>query len=374
MRLSRLEGTRRLRVSETSTLGPTPLKEHPLKMGRYLVELEAPGRTPVLYPVWIQRLRHWRGVPPGASEPEPVRLPALEEIDDNEVVVPAGWFTCGSDPEAASALTKKDIWVGTFVLRRFPVTNREYLIYLNDLIDQGDEGEALRNVPRELALGRDQKGAALYGRDERGHFFLQEDADGDLWQPDWPVTMVSLTQGECYAAWMARRSGLPGGSLRRSSGRRLRSEPTPAAFPGGTASTPLGATWERAAGRTPYSRTSAASPEIAAPTVCETSPETVEMPATALPRPCRSAGTLVSVLRRRPMEATSCVVALGGLSRITPELAPAAKPDPDPATPTPDSACCALSTLAPPLPSPTKPSPRILLQGARTAVPRNLRP
>lgn len=209
VRLSRLEGSRRLRVSETSTLGPTPLKEHTLKMGRYLVELEAPGRTAVRYPVWIQRLRHWRGVPPGASHPEPVRLPALEEIDDNEVVVPAGWFTCGSDPDAASCLPRKDIWVGTFALRRFPVTNREYLAYLNDLIDQGQEAEALRNVPRELALGRDQEGAALYGRDERGHFFLQEDADGDLWQPDWPVTMVSLTQGECYAAWMAERSGLP---------------------------------------------------------------------------------------------------------------------------------------------------------------------
>ncbi|MEE2830102.1 MAG: bifunctional serine/threonine-protein kinase/formylglycine-generating enzyme family protein [Myxococcota bacterium] len=207
VRLSRYEGSRRLRPVDPQVIGRTPLAAYELKMGRYLVELEAPGRLTVRYPVWIQRLHHWSGIPPGESQPQLIYLPYPEEVGDDEALISGGWFPCGGDPEAPSCLPAKRIWVDSFVMRRFPVTNEEYLLFLNDLVDQGKEEAAMVNVPRELTLRRDAAGEPLYGRDAKGHFFLQEDADGDLWQPDWPVTMVSHAQGSAYAKWLASRTG-----------------------------------------------------------------------------------------------------------------------------------------------------------------------
>jgi serine/threonine-protein kinase len=48
-------------------------------------------------------------------------------------------------------------------------------------------------------------GACIYGFDGQS-FHLQEDADGDLWQPDWPVLMVTWSGASAFAAHEARQT------------------------------------------------------------------------------------------------------------------------------------------------------------------------
>ena len=71
-----------------------------------------------------------------------------------------------------------------------PVTNAQYLVFLNALLEDGREGEALQWVPRERSGQHGQQGASIYGRDPNGHFVLVPDTDGVMWNPDWPVCSV----------------------------------------------------------------------------------------------------------------------------------------------------------------------------------------
>jgi len=52
-------------------------------------------------------------------------------------------------------------------------------------------------------------GAAVYGRRDDGGFELVPDAEGDIWDPDWPVVLVPWDAARSYAAWRARTTGLP---------------------------------------------------------------------------------------------------------------------------------------------------------------------
>jgi len=189
-------------------LGRTPLREAPLPMGSYLCELRHPDRAPVRYPVHIARGEHWHGAPAEGGDPRPVRLPLPGELGEDDVYVPAGWFWSGGDPDAIHALPRARLWLDAFVIRRSPVTNAEYISFLDDLVAQGREDEALEHAPRERPGSAGARGALIYGYGA-GRFSLRPDADGDAWQPDWPVFMVPWTAAAAFAAWTAARSGLP---------------------------------------------------------------------------------------------------------------------------------------------------------------------
>jgi serine/threonine protein kinase/formylglycine-generating enzyme required for sulfatase activity len=209
-RLYRLEVVRRRLVPVFhSDLGQTPLRELVLPMGRWLVLLEAEGRHPVRYPVAIGREEHWHGVPPGESEPAAVWLPALGELGPNECYVPAGWCRIGGDPDAPLGLAGRRVWVDGLVMRRFAVTNQEWLDFVSALLAAGDEEGAERYAPRERGRTAGTWGTVLYGRADDGRFLLPTDRDGTVWRPDWPVVMVDHGAAWAYARWKAARSGLP---------------------------------------------------------------------------------------------------------------------------------------------------------------------
>ncbi|MEQ1503674.1 MAG: SUMF1/EgtB/PvdO family nonheme iron enzyme, partial [Myxococcota bacterium] len=118
--------------------------------------------------------------------------------------VPAGWFVSGAaDPLQRDGLPVRSLWVDGFVIRRVPVTNVEYLAYLDALVADGRTDEAWRRAPgpaggeRVVALGPD------------GRFRLVPDAEGDLWEPGWPVCMVDWSDATAYAGWLAAQTGLP---------------------------------------------------------------------------------------------------------------------------------------------------------------------
>ncbi len=200
---------RRLVPVSVGLLGRTPLEAVPVPRGSYLARLALPGHHTVDYPFQLDRLEHWDGVRPGSEQPHPVVLPRLGELGEDDCYLPAGWCRVGGDHEIQNRRPAERVWVDGCVVRRHPVTNAEYLRFLDDLVDQGREADALRLAPRVAAARRNTQGPLLLGRDARGHFLLVEDAEGDRWRPDAPVLMVDWAGAASWCRWFAQRTGRP---------------------------------------------------------------------------------------------------------------------------------------------------------------------
>jgi serine/threonine-protein kinase len=201
---------RRLVPEAEEEIGPTPIRERPLARGSYLLRLTAPGRAEVAYPVLIERGAHWDGRPPGSEEPYAIPLPRVEDLGKDEVYVPAGWCWTGGDPEAADGLPRRRVWIDGFVVGRFPVTNEEYLAFLNDLLATGREEEALLACPRAnrgTMAGADEH--LSYARGADGRFRLKDWDPAEVWSPRGPAVLMSWHSAMAYARWLAARTGRP---------------------------------------------------------------------------------------------------------------------------------------------------------------------
>ncbi|MEZ4322841.1 MAG: SUMF1/EgtB/PvdO family nonheme iron enzyme [Myxococcota bacterium] len=198
---------RRLVAVEEVYLGETPLHGVPLPMGTYVARLEHPDRDPVRYPVEIGREGVWDGIPPGASEPEPVWLPPRGFVPAGSVYVPAGWFRAGGGPPSLRQFPERRLWCPAFLIDRHPVTNAKLIEFLDDLVDQGREEDALRFAPRARGKGSRMNGDLIYARTPDGHFTLGVDSEGHAWEPDLPVVLVDRTCVAGYLAWRSARTG-----------------------------------------------------------------------------------------------------------------------------------------------------------------------
>jgi len=184
-------------------LGHTPLTEIGLRHGSYVVELSLPGHQPVSYPVQIERTAHWDGVRPGEVHPFPIRLPPLGILGPNERYIPSGWFWSGGDPDAADGLRRRRIWIDGFIMSRHPVTQWEYIRFLNALVAAGRREEALAAAPR--------RSDSLAGH----HAVFTPNADGLYSLADTPerahlpVTLVDWHAAVAYTQWMAEEHGRP---------------------------------------------------------------------------------------------------------------------------------------------------------------------
>lgn len=197
-----VERERRLVPDPVGALGVTPLRSVSLPMGSYLLEIRAPGRTDVRYPVRVGRQEHWDGVAPGATEPVAVVLPLERAIGPDEVYVPPGWFVAGGEPNGFGALSRRRVWVDGFCMARFPVTLGDFVAYLNTL----PSAEALRLVPRMRSAQPEVIGGlALSKRD--GKFVVGSvDPEDDA---DQPVSRVTWFAAQAYSRYHALRTGLP---------------------------------------------------------------------------------------------------------------------------------------------------------------------
>ncbi|MEL6179281.1 MAG: SUMF1/EgtB/PvdO family nonheme iron enzyme, partial [Myxococcota bacterium] len=201
---------RRLVLDQPRVLGPTPLQATELEQGSYLLTLEAPGYDTVRYPVLIERQKHWNTTPPQATAPQSIQLPPKGVLDpETDCFIPAGWFQLGEQGAAYDTLPHGWQWLDSFVIKRHPVTNREYIAFLDDLVAQGLEEEALRAVPRERIGPMGAQGAMLYTRDSEGRFAVHIDSDGDMWLDDWPVVYIDWHSAHRYTEWLAEHTGRP---------------------------------------------------------------------------------------------------------------------------------------------------------------------
>jgi serine/threonine protein kinase/formylglycine-generating enzyme required for sulfatase activity len=197
------ERDRRLVPVPFADPGTTPILDRPLPMGRYLVALDHPDRESVRYPVWIPRCHRWSGRPPHGRGPQPIVMPRRGSLGRDDLYVPAGWCRIGAQDRAHGALDWTWVWVDAFVIRRFPVTNAEYIAFLEDLVQLGQERKALEYAPREPD-GQNHHGALLFQRRSSGGFGSTSGAD-----PLGPVVMIPHHAAEAYAEWLSGRTGLP---------------------------------------------------------------------------------------------------------------------------------------------------------------------
>ncbi|MCB9758888.1 MAG: SUMF1/EgtB/PvdO family nonheme iron enzyme [Alphaproteobacteria bacterium] len=181
-----------------ATVRAEELREHPLERGSYLLVLRAPGRAEVRYPALIERAEHHDGVAPGEDIPRTVVLPRAGAPGPDDLVVPAGWYLRGGDPQATDGLPRARVWVEGMVVRRWPVLVGEYLAWLDRLVAEGRGDEAQARVPREpqSGPGADRPLAAL---GPAGRYLPQPDGEGVTWPLDWPVTCVSWDDARAFA-------------------------------------------------------------------------------------------------------------------------------------------------------------------------------
>ncbi len=202
-----VERGRRLHAEPAGTLGGTPLVEVPLVRGSYLLVVRAPGFRDMRYPVHVGRGEHWHGIPPGARDPLAIPLLPDGALGEDDVYMPAGWFFSGGDPAASESLPHRRRWADGLVARRHPVTQQQYLTFLNDLVRAGREDEADAACPRAAQSVSLAVAVALFDRGPDGLYRPGPSTAGD--PARYPVASVSWHAATAYAAWVAARTGLP---------------------------------------------------------------------------------------------------------------------------------------------------------------------
>ena len=108
---------RRLQPAPHGPLGLTPLNDAPLPHGSWLLELTAPGHTPLWLPVQIGRSEHTFG--------PTVTLAPLGALSDADRLIPPGPAWIGGDPRAPHSLPRRREPVAGFVLRARPLSMAE---------------------------------------------------------------------------------------------------------------------------------------------------------------------------------------------------------------------------------------------------------
>ena len=115
-------------------------------------------------------------------------------------------FVCGRDPGVPLKLPTGRIWVDGFTMRRYPVTNREIIAWLDDLSARGLD-EDLENASPRPRSAQGDLGASCFERQSDGTFTLVADEYGVTPELDFPVVMMSWVQMNAYARWFSEQTG-----------------------------------------------------------------------------------------------------------------------------------------------------------------------
>jgi eukaryotic-like serine/threonine-protein kinase len=195
---------RRLVLGDKIDVGIAPLMAYPLEVGSYMFELTHPKYHSAKYPIYNQRNSHHLGQN-AQGDQTPIQLLPLGTLAADDCYVPASWCQLGGDPNTPNSLPRQCVWIDGFVIKRFPVTNEEYIYFLNDLVIQGKHEEALLHVPREQSSSKEELGAMVYFLAGDGQYSLPNDDSLSRH----PVTRVEWYSARAYADWLSTQTGKP---------------------------------------------------------------------------------------------------------------------------------------------------------------------
>ena len=197
-----VQQNRRTIATNRRFLGQSSLKKYPVPMGSYRLIIKKEGFHEVIYPIHIGRLEHWDGKHPNDESSQEIWLPPLGTLDKEDCYIPQGWFYSGGDPNLPTSLPYRKIWINSLILKKFPVRNKEYIQFLNDLIQEGEEEKALLYAPRERSSQNLKSGALFFPRSEEGFFRLPKPARNNHLD-QYPVYLIDWHSANAYAAaWL----------------------------------------------------------------------------------------------------------------------------------------------------------------------------
>lgn len=199
---------RRLIATSMKALGKGSIDTYSLEMGSYRLGITKVGYHDVVYPVNISRGEHWDCIPDSGSDPLPVQMLPLGSLSKDDCYVPAGWYWSGGDPLAIRGLPRRRIWIDGLIFKRFPISNREYLFFLNDLVVKGLEEKAFKAMPREALGDSGSSIPIIYEQGPDGLFHISSTSKGLKVEMDWPVALINWSSALLYSQWESKRTGL----------------------------------------------------------------------------------------------------------------------------------------------------------------------
>lgn len=187
-------------------IGHTPL-EMKLPIGSYRLRIHADGYHETLYPVLIERQKHWDGVAPNETEPQHLWLPPLGVLKDTECYIPSGWLHMNGDPVVNESKPVTRTWVNGFIIDRFLVSNAEFLAMMNSEIQAGEDPQLVAELGPKLRVKNDIYNL-IFRQREDGLFELQPDQEGDMWELDAPIVHLVHDSIVAYSQWKSRKEGV----------------------------------------------------------------------------------------------------------------------------------------------------------------------
>lgn len=163
-----------------------------LEAGSYLVIAREDSSRPVRYPVKIERAKrhHLR-----------LRISRTDEVPETMVLIPGGPCLLARNAKA-TRLTPRSL--PDFAIGRFPVTWREYALFLDDL----DPAERARR----LVVGEQAFIEHVDGSWKLTDYAVEGPARSRIPQGrelDLPASQISWFDAVAYTRWMRQRTGLP---------------------------------------------------------------------------------------------------------------------------------------------------------------------
>tara|TARA_B100001093_G_scaffold406477_1_gene394917 strand:- start:17 stop:664 length:648 start_codon:yes stop_codon:yes gene_type:complete len=92
-------------------------------------------------------------------------------------------------------------------MQKYPITNRQYLEFLHDLLATEGVPRAMQHVPRTNAISGSESVRLYTWHDDTKRFTIEPDPQGDRWELDWPVIMITGKDAMAYANWYSKKTG-----------------------------------------------------------------------------------------------------------------------------------------------------------------------
>ena len=160
--------------------------EMELSLGSYQIEVEN-----IAYPFELRR----------NESTSVLYIPRTIESDSECGFIPSGPCIVGSKSEPKHP--RRTVHLDSFYIQRHPVTNRQFIVFLNELYLSGQEDLSWRCTPHSKGISEtDPQANSLYAwDDEQQSFFMPPDPQGDVWDLNWPVILITTLSALEYARW-----------------------------------------------------------------------------------------------------------------------------------------------------------------------------